>query len=133
MVAKGDFGEIGLCTSIPQKYKDGPKKGEYILDNWIACLKLDGFCTYSTTGLLNLRFNQILGPEFVEKGDWNGCKSGDTVKMIIDCENWTAELYNNGKFNVRVKIAKNSKHYLIMGGDRSNRKLSGVFHWKLLD
>ncbi len=98
------------------------------LADWIACLGVDGFCTYSKVGVINLKVNSLLESHLIEEGAWNGCASGDTVKMIIDCEKWRVELYKNGKFNVRVKISENSKHYLILGSDQNS-----VFHWKLLD
>ncbi len=77
VVAKGSYGEIGLTTSLPKKHKDGPKKGEYKLDHWLACLEMDGFSTYSTRGMLDLRDNCILRPKSVEKGDWEGCRAGN--------------------------------------------------------
>ncbi len=93
----------------------------------MASANMQGFCTYPS-GILDISQNYFDEKKLIKKGKWNGHKQGDVLKIVINCEKWFADLYKNGKFQVRVNIEKNKKHYLILGGNDK-----GVFHWKLLD
>ncbi len=123
MHKKCDNNCLGLCTKINTLNIE--KSTE-----WIGCLAVEGFSTYTDLGILSASANSILPGNRILKGKWKGFKEGDVVKMIINCENWSTEYFVNDKFQVRVSmVVENVKYYPIMGFDSTG----GLFHCEVVD